>query len=425
MIFFLTKGLLRDKYRSLFPLIVVTAGVALIVLLQAWIDGATGNMIENTARFKTGHVRVTTQASAKQSRHIPIDLSLTEVEHWLSILRDRHSSLYWKARTRFGGILDFPDEKGETSAQGPVVGLAVDLLSSDGMERNNLNLKNALIDGRLPRNPGEILVSDLFFKKLNLRLGQSATLISTDMEGGMAVHNFTVVGSINFGIQALDRGAILTDLTDVQQALNMIDASSEILGYFKGGFYQKDDALHIAKTFNLQFQNFEDLFSPVMKTMREQDELGKMYDLYESMTFLVIAAFVFIMAIVLWNTGLMSGMRRYGELGVRMALGESQGRIYRSLLAESLIIGVAGSFLGTLLALIPAYYLQVYGIDVSQMIQSNQGVLLSNVMRAQVTPLSFFIGFIPGVFATFLGALISGFGIYKRQTAELFKELET
>jgi len=32
---------------------------------------------------------------------------------------------------------------------------------------------------------------------------------------------------------------------------------------------------------------------------------------------------------------------------------------------------------------------------------------------------------VPGILATFLGALISGLAVYKRQTAELFKELET
>ena len=42
-----------------------------------------------------------------------------------------------------------------------------------------------------------------------------------------------------------------------------------------------------------------------------------------------------------------------------------------------------------------------------------------------VTPLSFVIGFFPGMLATFFGTAISGIGIYKRQTSQLFKELET
>jgi putative ABC transport system permease protein len=52
-------------------------------------------------------------------------------------------------------------------------------------------------------------------------------------------------------------------------------------------------------------------------------------------------------------------------------------------------------------------------------------VIMSATMRAQVTPASYFIGFIPGVIASVTGAVISGIGIYKRNTAQLFKELET
>ena len=52
-------------------------------------------------------------------------------------------------------------------------------------------------------------------------------------------------------------------------------------------------------------------------------------------------------------------------------------------------------------------------------------MMLPNVVRARITPFTFVIGFLPGMLATFLGTAISGIGIYKRQTSELFKELET
>jgi len=41
-----------------------------------------------------------------------------------------------------------------------------------------------------------------------------------------------------------------------------------------------------------------------------------------------------------------------------------------------------------------------------------------------LTPPAFYIGFIPGLFSTVLGTMLSGIGIYRRQTAQLFKELE-
>ena len=51
-------------------------------------------------------------------------------------------------------------------------------------------------------------------------------------------------------------------------------------------------------------------------------------------------------------------------------------------------------------------------------------LMLPTVIRAQITPFTYVIGFIPGMLATFFGTAISGIGIFKRQTSQLFKELE-
>ena len=53
----------------------------------------------------------------------------------------------------------------------------------------------------------------------------------------------------------------------------------------------------------------------------------------------------------MWNAGLIGTLRRYGEFGVRLAMGESKGGVYRSLLAEAVIIGILGSIAGTILGL--------------------------------------------------------------------------
>ena len=125
MLYFLFKGLLRDRSRSLFPFLIVTVGVALTVLVQAWATGALGDMIETNAKFKDGHLKVLTRSYAEQHSQYPIDLSLTETQRWLQILRQTYPSVNWQLRIYFGGLLDFPDEHGETIAQGPVAGTGV------------------------------------------------------------------------------------------------------------------------------------------------------------------------------------------------------------------------------------------------------------------------------------------------------------
>ena len=37
---------------------------------------------------------------------------------------------------------------------------------------------------------------------------------------GLAIHNFVLVGTIRFGINAMDRNAMLADISDIQYALD-------------------------------------------------------------------------------------------------------------------------------------------------------------------------------------------------------------
>ncbi len=51
MIRFLFKGIIRDKSRSLLPVIVVALGVFLTVFMSGWFQGIMGDMIDMNARF--------------------------------------------------------------------------------------------------------------------------------------------------------------------------------------------------------------------------------------------------------------------------------------------------------------------------------------------------------------------------------------
>ncbi|MEJ2537671.1 MAG: FtsX-like permease family protein [Calditrichia bacterium] len=362
MIKFLLKGLIRDRSRSLFPILTVVAGVMLTVILYSWVKGTQTDLIRANANFNTGHVKIMSFAYSQESDQIPNDLAYTGVADLLTKLRNNRPEMIWTPRIRFGGLLDIPDKFGETRSQAPVAGLAVDLLSSQTPETEILNLKEALVRGTLPAKRGEVLISEELSRKLGVKIGDTATLVSSTMYGSLSTYNFIK----NAG---------------------------------------------------------EDEFRPVMVTLRNQAGLAQTLDLSAYISAVLIGLFVIVMSIVLWNAGLMASLRRYGEIGVRLAIGENKGHIYRSMIAESLMVGFFGSVLGTAIGVAISYYLQVHGIDISSMLK-NASMMISDVMKAQVTPVSFFIGFIPGLLATLLGTSISGIGIYQRQTSQLAKELE-
>lgn len=423
MIKFILKGILRDRSRSLFPLLTVFFGVMLTVFLYSWIQGAQILFIDSTAKFDTGHVKIMSRAYAEEADQTPNDLAYIGVKALLKDLRSDYPGFIWTPRIKFGGLLDIPDDQGETRAQGPVAGLAVDIFSEDSPEKNILNLEGSVVQGRLPEKPGEILISDEFANRLNIPIGETATLISVTMNGSMAVSNFTIAGTIRFGVSAMDRGAMLADLSDIQAALDMEDATGEILGFFQDFIYVDENAENIKAEFNARYTKEEDEFSPVMNTLFNLSGLADYMGMIKVFSGVLIAIFITAMSIVLWNAGLIGSLRRYGEIGVRLAMGESKGHLYRSMILESLMIGFIGSCLGTIFGLLIAYYLQTYGINIASLMK-NSTLLISDIMRAKVTPVGHVVGFFPGLVATLLGTSIAGIGIYRRQTSLLMKELE-
>jgi putative ABC transport system permease protein len=242
------------------------------------------------------------------------------------------------------------------------------------------------------------------------------------MYGAMSITNFTVCGTVKFGATALDRGGMVADINSIRMALDMQDATGEILGYLPGGVYDDLQAEAIAAEFTAKYHDAEDEFSPVMLSLRQQGTMTMYLDLVEYFRSIIIGIFMFAMAIVLWNSGLLGGLRRYGEMGLRIAIGEEKRHIYRSLITESVFIGIAGSILGTAFGLFFAFLL-TKGIDISGM-TGNSTMMMQSVMKARITPDAYYIGFIPGVLATALGTGLAGIGIFKRKTASLFKELQ-
>lgn len=422
MIKFLLNGLLRDKSRSLLPIIVVALGVMITVFLQAYMGGMFSDSIETTAKFSSGHVKVMTRAYKENLSQLPNDYAIMGINDVMKKLKATYPNMTWTDRIQFGGLLDAPDARGVTRSQGNVMGMGIHLLGNVD-EINRLDLKSKLFSGRYPVKRGEMMITHDLFKKMNLKLGDKVTLISNTMYGDMAMSNFTVCGTMHFGTQILDKGMIVADIADIRVALNMENAAGEVLGFFNNSPYVDAKAKALSTEFNQKNTSKSDQFSLAMSPMSGLGGMDFIIAYSENAQFIIIFIFVFAMSIVLWNAGLVGGLRRYGEFGLRLAIGESKHEIYVSLIGEAVLVGVIGSLIGIILGLLMAWPMQVYGIDARNMIR-NSNMMMPSIIRAQITFTTYYIGFIPGLLSTVIGAMLAGIGVYKRQTASLFKELE-
>jgi putative ABC transport system permease protein len=418
MIKFLFKGLMRDRSRSWLPITVVALGVCITVFLQAYMAGVMGDSIESTAQFSTGHVKVMTHEYSRLMSQLPNDLDLENVSKLEQKLIAEFPDMTWVCRTSFGGMVSAVRAG---SAQGSVMGMGVNL--SDKDEINRLNLQKALCSGQFPSHPGQVMITDQLFKKMKLHLNDSIRLGCSDRYGRFVIKVYRVCGLLHFGINALDRGTVVVDLTNVSSQLCTPDGAGQVLGFFNGKKYNNQLAHQLVKKFNDKYYSEKVKGSPIMLPLSDMEGMAFFISYSEIMQWILMSVFIFAMSIVLWNAGLIGGLRRYGEFGLRLAIGESKSELYLTLLAESFLVGVVGSVIGVSLGLAMAWYMQKYGYDIGDMMK-DANVMLPSVLRAQINSTTYYIGFIPGIFSTVLGAALAGIGVFRRQTANLFKELE-
>jgi len=422
MIRFLSKGLLRDRSRSLLPTMVVALGIFFMTSLDGFVAGMINSLIDKTASFQTGHLKVMSRAYYLNEDQKPIDLAILEVDDILYELNASFPQIDWSPRIYFGGLLDVPNAFGETLAQGPVIGTAYDLCTPQSRESERLDLHKALTAGRLIQHPGEIIISDDFAERFGIQPGDTLSFFGSTMYGSMSAANFRVAGAVRFGMAALDRGAIILDISDARQLLDMENAAGEIFGFLPGDNYNREQAELVKEGFNALSVLDPDEYAPVMVQLADYSSISSTMDYADYVITLMLIVMILALSIVLWNTGVLGGIRRYNEFGIRLAMGELKGHIFGSLLTESLLIGLIGSCIGISTGLAFSYYLSKYGISYADMM-NNMSLLLDPVIHAQIIPRMYWIGFIPGVVSMLIGSALAGLAIYQRKTASLFKEL--
>ena len=96
MIKFLIKGILRDRSRSLFPILVVALSVAMIIFFQGFMTGIISSFFRNTAVVSTGHIKIMTRAYEEENQLLPNDLAILETDQLLVVNKSSKFSLRGK-----------------------------------------------------------------------------------------------------------------------------------------------------------------------------------------------------------------------------------------------------------------------------------------------------------------------------------------
>ena len=141
--------------------------------------GMMNNLLLDTAVILSGHEKIVTRAYNEESMLMPNDLALLETDELIDKLEKEYPNFFWTPRITFAGLLDVPDEKGETKSQGPVIGMGIDFFTNESRQVEIWGLERNLVNGTLPVQKNDVLISSKLADKLNVYVGEQVTFIGS------------------------------------------------------------------------------------------------------------------------------------------------------------------------------------------------------------------------------------------------------
>ncbi len=358
------RDLGRHRRRSVFTLLAVALGLALLFMMSGLISGMMTESLQNSIRLRTTHLQL--RAASYQDDQLSLqskDLlaepaaltaratAMSEVEAAAPVL--------W-----ISGILSTIDE----SAGLQVIGL-------DPTSALYAPMKAGLVTGAwlAPDDRDGVLIGRMLAESLNVSAGQKVSLAIVDADGQPDEGVFTVRGLFSTGIPSYDESAVFMTLDKAQAFARTGDHASAIM------ILLKDEATtdKVAAAFkggDFTVLTWTDLNKFFVETM----------SLASSFYVLMYGIVILIVAVIIANTLLMAVFERVREMGILAALGMKGGQIRQMFLLEGASLGLAGVAVGAVLGLASVAYLAETGIPLSDKtaVVAGSAFALGTTMRA-------------------------------------------
>lgn len=201
------------------------------------------------------------------------------------------------------------------------------------------------------QNQFEILVGAGLQKQLQLKIGQTVSVVSQTLSGSISSVDLEVRGIVRSVMTEVNNTTVYVPLGALQKLLGIkrVERISIIL----------KDGVSLSTGTEVVRRSIQDLPELVLKDWKQTatfyHQITKYYDTQNFLIVLILSTLVFFGIL---NTIGMSVFERVGEIGTMRALGDQRGEVLTLLLLEAFLLGLAGALIG-----IPISWLLSSGIS--------------------------------------------------------------
>lgn len=357
------RDLGRNRRRSFFSALAVGMGLALLLLVAAFIQGEFSSTIDSTIRLQSGHLQVRAKSYDESKTSLKWEDLIENPDQVAARVASLAPVKVSTPRLYASGFVSTVDESS-----------GVRIFGIDPQSAANDPYRDGMVSGSfLTADDREgLLIGQTLADKLGLKVGDQISLSVNTSNGDVDEQPFTIRGIYSTQIGGFDGITVFLPLAKAQTITQTENHASTIFVLLKDN--AQTDAVVVA----LQSPDYQVLSWQKMNEVILQTET--MANSYISLMYLIVLA---ITASVIINTLIMSVYERTREIGILSAIGMKGSRILGLFLAESSLLAVGGVILGLILGGLAIAYFTKYGFSIANM--GVTGILIGNTIYTQLT----------------------------------------
>jgi putative ABC transport system permease protein len=379
------RNVLRHKARTGMTLLAIIVGVVGLILSGGFVQDIFKQLGEVLIHSQSGHMQVSRAGYFERGARSPEKFMIDTPEP----LRESISTIDGvddvMGRVYFAGLLN----NGHSDL--PIIGEGVEPAREARMGSGMvMSAGRALADNDI----NGMMIGQGLAHALKLKPGDWVTLVMNTADGALNSLEFLVVGVFQTFSKDYDARAVRISLTTAQEMLvtTGVNTMVVVLKHTK-----TTDAIA-----SMLMQKHGKSGLEVKTWLELNDFYAKTVEMYDAQ-FGVLRIIILLMVLLsVANSVNMSVFERVGEFGTMMALGNRGARVFGLIIAENIIIGLAGAGAGVVLGIALALGISAVGIPMPPPPNSDLGY----TARILVVPSVIASAFAVGLFATVGAALL-------------------
>ncbi len=360
------RNLLRNRWRSALTLAAVAVAVGLMVWTLAFYEGWIAQMVRGATAVETTQAQIHT---AEYVRNPRVYRTFAFGDDRIRTARAAAGVIAVSPRVELSGLVG----NEQRSQVGRFIGVA------PALEVETTPVTDGITAGRWLADtppdypaPREAVLGHALAAQLRAEPGDELVVFLEAADGSLGNELLEVVGLVRTGNTMVDRTAVYLHIDDARYLaalgedevhevairaadLDAAPAAAAALAAALGIAYgQPPDSVAV-----------DEGMIVVRPWQQIVPDIHAMIALFRNSYWVMYLLVYMVAAVGILNTQRMSALERHREFGVMMAIGMRPRRMFRTLLAETVVLGLVGAVIGAALGSLLGWYHATAGMDMT------------------------------------------------------------